>query len=110
MNNNESITGLYKHFKGDLYLVFGFGKHTTTEEKCVVYRPFTDPQGDFFVREAEEFFSKISIEDEVFDRFTKLTDDEATKEVSALMEKIYGEEVLEHDCGCTDNCNCKSPE
>ena len=32
------IKGVYKHYKGDLYLVEDIGYNTETEEKMVIYR------------------------------------------------------------------------
>jgi len=32
------IKGIYKHYKGDLYLVEEIAFHTETEEKMVIYR------------------------------------------------------------------------
>lgn len=32
-------SGVYRHFKGNLYWVLGLSKHTETRERCVVYRP-----------------------------------------------------------------------
>lgn len=32
------IHGIYRHFKGDLYLVEDIATHSETKEKCVVYR------------------------------------------------------------------------
>ena len=38
MSNNLKIHGVYKHFKGKLYLVEDIAYHSETEEKMVVYR------------------------------------------------------------------------
>ena len=32
------IKGIYKHYKGDLYIVEDIGYNTETEEKMVIYR------------------------------------------------------------------------
>lgn len=32
------VKGIYKHFKGDLYLVEDIATHSETKEKYVVYR------------------------------------------------------------------------
>jgi hypothetical protein len=31
--------GLYRHFKGNFYVVLGMVKHSETEEELVLYRP-----------------------------------------------------------------------
>ena len=33
---------VYKHFKGDLYLVVDFAQHSETDEKLVIYRCLYD--------------------------------------------------------------------
>jgi len=41
-------TGLYKHFKGNLYEVSGIAIHSETKEEFVVYKPVKSDQ--LFVR------------------------------------------------------------
>ena len=36
--NDVKIKGIYKHYKGDLYLVEDIAVHSDTEEKHVIYR------------------------------------------------------------------------
>ena len=36
------INGIYKHFKGDYYLVIDIANHSETKEKYVVYRRLYD--------------------------------------------------------------------
>ncbi len=39
VNMNElKINGIYKHFKGDYYLVEGIAKYSETKEEMVLYR------------------------------------------------------------------------
>lgn len=100
----QSIAGLYKHFKGDLYIVFGEGVHTETNEQYVVYRSFVDPHGKFFIRPSEQFFGKAENEDEVYDRFTKLSEEDTIREVGKMVEEMIGTQKPT-DCGC-DECSC----
>ena len=55
------IHGIYKHFKGDYYIVEGVGIHSETKEKYVIYRGW---YGDMnvYLRPYEMFLSKVDKE------------------------------------------------
>ena len=55
------IKGVYKHFKGNYYIVEDIGMHTETEETCVVYRAL---YGDnkLYIRPINMFTSKVDKE------------------------------------------------
>jgi hypothetical protein len=58
----ELITGrIYKHFKGDLYLVEGIALHSETKEKMVLYRALYG-NGLRYVRPYDMFMSKVDKE------------------------------------------------
>ena len=56
--NEIKIKGIYKHFKGDLYLVEDIAIDSETERPMIVYRAL---YGDtpLYVRDLEMFLSKI---------------------------------------------------
>ncbi len=56
--NKVKIHGIYKHFKGNLYLVEDIATHSETEEKMVVYRAL---YGDnkLWVRPYDLFVSEV---------------------------------------------------
>lgn len=53
------INGIYKHFKGNYYIVLDIATFTETEEKCVVYRAL---YGDnlLWVRPLSMFLSEVN--------------------------------------------------
>ena len=43
--NELKINGIYKHFKGDYYLVEGIAKYSETKEEMVLYRRLYEDGG-----------------------------------------------------------------
>ena len=63
----EIIEGkIYRHFKGNLYKVIGFAKHSKTEEDMVIYQPLKT--GDNWVR--PKFMWNEIVDDKGTLRFT----------------------------------------
>ena len=58
MDNELKIKGIYKHFKGDYYLVEDIAMHSETQEVYVVYRRL---YGDLslWIRPYDMFLSKV---------------------------------------------------
>lgn len=49
---------IVRHFKGTLYRIIDFGKHTETGETMVIYQAIKEPD-KVWVRPADMFFSKV---------------------------------------------------
>ena len=60
--------GVYRHYKGQDYLVYEVATHSETEEAVVVYRTL---YGDYslWVRPLDMFISTVSVNDQEVPRF-----------------------------------------
>jgi hypothetical protein len=56
--NKIKIHGIYKHFKGDYYLVEDIAKYSETDEDVVIYRKLYD-DGSLWVRPLDMFLSEV---------------------------------------------------
>ncbi len=52
------INGIYKHFKGDYYLVVDVASHSETQEKYVVYRRLYG-DNSLWIRPLDMFLSEV---------------------------------------------------
>ena len=52
------INGIYKHFKGNYYLVLDIAKHSETKEEYVIYRELYN-DGNIWIRPIDLFLSEV---------------------------------------------------
>ncbi len=64
-------TGLYRHYKGNLYKVMMTARHSETEEWMVVYKALYGEEG-FWVRPYEMFIEKVEVDGQIVARFEKI--------------------------------------
>ncbi|MDC7682440.1 DUF1653 domain-containing protein [Asticcacaulis sp. BYS171W] len=66
-------TGLYQHYKGKTYVVYGSVTHSETEEVLVLYAPVDQPSGArLWVRPLAMFCESVETEDGPVPRFLKI--------------------------------------
>ena len=58
MENALKIKGIYRHFKGDYYMIEDIATHSETKEKYVVYRRLYG-DGALWIRPYDMFLSKV---------------------------------------------------
>ncbi|MBO5478970.1 MAG: DUF1653 domain-containing protein [Clostridia bacterium] len=59
--NELKIKGVYKHFKGDYYIVEDLAIHSETKEKYVVYRALYG-NNELYIRPYDMFLSEVDHE------------------------------------------------
>lgn len=69
-NEKELVGKTYRHFKGGIYQVLGFAKHSETEEWMVIYRAASTD--GTWVRPYKMFFENVEHEGKTVPRFEKL--------------------------------------
>lgn len=62
-------TGIYRHYKNNLYQVIGVARHSETEEEHVVYRPLYGDRG-LWIRPLAMFDETIEVDGRQIKRFT----------------------------------------
>lgn len=58
---NLEVNRIYKHFKGDYYIVLGTGINSETLEEYVIYRALYG-EGKVYLREINNFLSEVDHE------------------------------------------------
>jgi len=61
MENEVVIHGIYRHFKGDYYMVEDIATHSETREKYVVYRALYGER-NLYIRPYDMFLSEMDRE------------------------------------------------
>lgn len=66
-------TGIYQHYKGPKYRVFGLVRHSETLEELVHYEClYENPNGQYWVRPKAMFEGTLIVDDKEVKRFTLL--------------------------------------
>lgn len=69
----ELKKGLYKHYKGNMYEVYMFARHSETEEWMVVYKALYGDEG-MWVRPYGMFIEEVEVDGKYIQRFEYVGD------------------------------------
>jgi hypothetical protein len=58
----------YRHYKGNLYQIIGFAKHSETYEDMVIYKPLYG-EGETWVRPLSMWENPIEVDGKIVKRF-----------------------------------------
>ncbi len=75
MNNIDLTSGIYRHYKGDLYDVIGVGYREEDEVPVVIYKALYEsdyPYGTIWVRRLDDFREMVMVEGREVPRFAKV--------------------------------------
>ena len=59
MSNTPRVSDIYRHFKGNLYLVEDIAIHSETRDKYVVYRALYGNTEEVYIRPLEMFLEEV---------------------------------------------------
>jgi len=68
---NTFKTGLYEHYKGNVYNVLDIAIHSDTQEEHVMYRSLGSDQG-LYVRPLSAFIGAVNYNGTIMQRFTPM--------------------------------------
>lgn len=63
---------IFRHYKGNDYIVLDVGTHTETGEQYVIYHAFQDPNSKIWLRPYDMFFGTVVIDGIEQKRFKQL--------------------------------------
>lgn len=90
---SEFRAGIYKHYKGGLYVAYGVAYHSETEEKLIAYAPLgVHEKSNITVRPYNMFFEVVEVDGTERPRF-EFVDATITPELTGQYDQSSGPEA-----------------